>query len=163
MTTDERQTGTFTTRGGWWVVAQIPLLVAAYLIPLWAGRSEPLERLDWIAGAGLLLLGAGVLQSAAGLVALGPALTPFPRPLARGTLRTGGAYALVRHPIYTGILFMALGWSLYRHSLPGVGLDVLLFGFFDRKATREERWLVERFPGYPAYRRRVRKLIPWIY
>ena len=163
MATDEHQTDTFTARGGWWVVAQIPLLVAAYLIPLWTGRSEPLEQLDGIAGAGLLLVGAGVLQCAAGLVALGPALTPYPRPLARGALRTGGVYGLVRHPIYTGILFMALGWSLYRHSLPGVGFDILLFVFFDRKAVREERWLVERFPDYAGYRRRVRKLIPWVY
>ena len=34
---------------------------------------------------------------------------------------------------------------------------------FDRKATLEERWLLQTFPGYAAYRRRVRKLIPRLY
>lgn len=156
-------TQTFTERGGWWVLAQIPLLILGYLIPLWFGRSVTLAHLDVISVAGLILLGAGILQSAAGVVAMGRVLTPFPYPVEHGQLRTSGAYSLVRHPIYSGILFMALGWSLYRFSMPGVVFDVLLFVFFDRKAAREELWLIERFPGYEAYRQRVRKLIPGIY
>jgi len=153
----------FTGRGGWWVLAQIPLLIIAYLIPLRFGRAVPLEQLDLVSGAGLILLGAGILQSAAGVVALGRFLTPFPRPVEHGVLRTNGAYSLVRHPIYAGILFTAMGWSLYRFSIPGLAFDVLLFVFFDRKAAREEQWLIERFPVYEAYRKRVRKLIPGIY
>jgi protein-S-isoprenylcysteine O-methyltransferase Ste14 len=35
--------------------------------------------------------------------------------------------------------------------------------FADFKATREERWLRERFPDYPDYARRVRKLIPFVH
>jgi protein-S-isoprenylcysteine O-methyltransferase Ste14 len=35
--------------------------------------------------------------------------------------------------------------------------------FFDAKASVEERWLDQRFPQYRRYRRRVRKLIPFIY
>jgi protein-S-isoprenylcysteine O-methyltransferase Ste14 len=31
------------------------------------------------------------------------------------------------------------------------------------KVRQEEQWLLERFPGYAAYRRRVRKLIPFVY
>lgn len=156
-------TQNFTGRGGWWVLAQIPLLIITYLIPLWFGRAVPLEQLDLVSGAGLILLGVGILQSAAGVVALGRFLTPFPCPVEHGVLRTNGAYSLVRHPIYAGILFTAVGWSLYRFSITGLAFDVLLFVFFDRKAAREERWLIERFPGYEAYRQRVRKLIPGIY
>jgi protein-S-isoprenylcysteine O-methyltransferase Ste14 len=153
----------FSERGGWWVLAQFPLLIIAYLVPLWFGRQVSLAQLDFVSGAGLILLGAGILQSAAGVVALGRVLTPFPCPVDHGELRTSGAYSLVRHPIYSGILFMALGWSLYRFSIPGVVFDVLLFVFFDRKAAREEQWLIERYPAYVAYRHRVRKLIPGIY
>lgn len=160
---DKPGTKTFTERGGWWVLAQIPLLIIAYLMPLWFGRSVPFTHLDVISVAGLILLGAGILQSAAGVVAMGRVLTPFPCPVEHGELRTSGAYSLVRHPIYSGILFMALGWSLYRFSVPGVVFDGLLFVFFDRKAAREEQWLIERFPAYAAYRKRVRKLIPGIY
>ena len=83
--------------------------------------------------------------------------------LPESKLRTGGAYALVRHPLYTGILIMALGWSLMTHSLAGLVFDVMLFVFFDRKAAREEAWLAEKFPDYKAYSKRVKKLVPWVY
>jgi protein-S-isoprenylcysteine O-methyltransferase Ste14 len=36
-------------------------------------------------------------------------------------------------------------------------------GFFDLKARREEAWLLAAYPGYAAYRRRVRKLFPFVY
>jgi protein-S-isoprenylcysteine O-methyltransferase Ste14 len=151
--------GDFSARGGWWVLAQLPLLVAAYLVPPWTGAASS----DLLAGAGLLLVAAGALQAAAAALTLGRALTPFPRPLEQGTLRTRGLYALVRHPIYSGILLMAVGWSLHHHSPAGLAFDLLLFVFFDRKAAREERWLMERYPDYAAYRTRVRKLIPYLY
>ena len=153
----------FSAHGGWWVVAQFPLLILAYLIPDWTGRQLPLPELDWVAWLGLVLVVIGALQFAAGAVALGPALTPFPRPLKKAVLRTRGVYGLVRHPIYTAVLLMAIGWALYQHSPAGLAFDAVLFLFFDRKAAREEKWLVERFADYPAYRRRVKKLIPWIY
>jgi len=40
---------------------------------------------------------------------------------------------------------------------------VVLGGFFDLKSRREEAWLVAAYPGYAAYRARVRKLIPFVY
>jgi protein-S-isoprenylcysteine O-methyltransferase Ste14 len=106
---------------------------------------------------------AGALLTLTGVVSLGRWLTPFPQPLPESQLRTTGAYALVRHPLYSGILFMALGWSLYSLSVAGLAFDAVLFVFFDRKAAREEFWLADKFSGYAAYRRRVKKLIPWIY
>jgi protein-S-isoprenylcysteine O-methyltransferase Ste14 len=43
-------------------------------------------------------------------------------------------------------------------------LAALLLGcFFDLKARREEAWLLDAYPGYAAYRARVRKLVPFIY
>lgn len=154
----------FRERGGWWVVAQLPLLVLAYLMPLRYGRALPLEQLDLTAGAGVMLLVAGVLQAAVSMLTLGRGLTPYPRPLEGATLRTQGAYAIVRHPIYGGILFMSTGWSLFQHSLAGLGIAAVLLVFFDRKAALEERWLMQRFPEeYALYRQRVRKLIPGIY
>ena len=74
-----------------------------------------------------------------------------------------GAYSLVRHPIYSGIIFMALGWAAWRHSWATAGYVLLLFAFFDVKSRREERWLGEKFHEYGAYRQRVRKLIPFVY
>ncbi len=162
MTTQPDSDRGFSAQGGWWVAVQFPLLILAYLIPEWYGRALRLEP-DWVTGLGVLLLVTGALLFAAAAVTLGPALTPFPRPLKNAVLRTRGVYGLVRHPIYTAVLLMAIGWSLYQYSPLGLVFDAGLLLFFDRKAAREERWLVERFAGYPAYRRRVKKLIPWIY
>jgi protein-S-isoprenylcysteine O-methyltransferase Ste14 len=43
-----------------------------------------------------------------------------------------------------------------------LAVAVVLLGFFELKSRREETWLEERFPDYPAYRARTRRLIPWI-
>jgi len=69
----------------------------------------------------------------------------------------------VRHPIYFGLLLAALGISLFTLSPLRLLLTLLLGVFFDCKATREEKWLLERYPGYPAYQAKVRKLVPYLY
>jgi protein-S-isoprenylcysteine O-methyltransferase Ste14 len=51
------------------------------------------------------------------------------------------------------MVFFALGWAFRIHSWLTIGYAIILFAFFDIKARREERWLMEKFPGYPAYRR----------
>ena len=153
----------FGARGGWWVVVQFPLLLLAWLIPGWTGRVITGSLASMLMYAGLALLVVGALLTLTGVVSLGRWLTPFPQPLPKSQLRTAGAYALVRHPLYSGILIMAFGWSLYSNSVAGLVFDAMLFVFFDRKAAREEIWLAEKFSGYAAYRRRVKKLIPWIY
>jgi len=153
----------FAARGGWWVVAQFPLLLLAYLIPDWTGNHITGSLVSTLIHAGQALLIVGALLTSAGVVSLGRWLTPFPRPLPQSQLRTTGAYALVRHPLYSGILLMAVGWSLLSLSIAGLAFDAVLFVFFDRKAAREEIWLAGKFPDYAAYRQRVKKLIPWIY
>jgi protein-S-isoprenylcysteine O-methyltransferase Ste14 len=149
------------TRGGGWVLIQFPLLVLAYLIPQWTGGPFGLDRpLQWL-GASLLAL--GVLLTVLGMAALGRYLTPFPRPLAQARFRRTGAYGVVRHPIYSGIVLAAAGWSLLWLSAAGVVFALMLGVFFDRKAAREEAWLQRKFKPYRAYQRRVKKLIPWVY
>jgi protein-S-isoprenylcysteine O-methyltransferase Ste14 len=49
------------------------------------------------------------------------------------------------------------------HAWATLGYAILLLVFVDLKSRREERWLMAKFPGYTAYRRRVRRLIPYVY
>jgi protein-S-isoprenylcysteine O-methyltransferase Ste14 len=91
---------------------------------------------------------------------LGSNVTPLPKPKDEGTLVRTGLYAHMRHPIYTAFDLLAFGWALATASLPRLLLAVMLAAFFDAKANREEAWLVERFPEYPAYRKRVGKFLP---
>jgi protein-S-isoprenylcysteine O-methyltransferase Ste14 len=109
------------------------------------------------------LLLAGILLAATGALNLGRNLTPLPKPKENAPLIVAGAYRLVRHPIYSGITFMAFGWGMWLNSWLTVGYSLLLFAFFDVKSRYEERLLAEKFLEYAAYRKQVRKLIPFIY
>ena len=159
MSTKNRE---FAARGGWWVVAQVPVMLGALLAPLLWGAGS-FDRANAVQLAGAALTALGILMAAAGLASLGGALTPFPRPLATARLRQSGVYAWVRHPIYGGVILASLGWSMAWLSLPGILFSVPVALFFDRKSAFEERMLGARFPEYAGYARRVRKLLPWIY
>ena len=149
-------------RGEGWVAAQGVLLLAT-VAATFAGPNLPPGLRGPARGLGALglLVGGGFFL--AGVLDLGKNLTPLPRPKPGGALVTGGTYGVVRHPIYSGGLLAALGWALLRGRWLGLLASGALWVFFDAKATREEAWLAERFPDYPAYRRRVAKLVPGVY
>jgi protein-S-isoprenylcysteine O-methyltransferase Ste14 len=153
-------------RGEWYVVVQMLLIALVLLgprtLPGWPVWEPPY---GWIAtGAGAVLAVAGGALAAAGLFGLGQSnLTALPYPKDEATLVETGPYAIVRHPIYSGLVFGALGLGLFVHGWLTIGYATALFAFFDVKSRREERWLTERFPEYAEYRRRVRKLVPWVY
>lgn len=113
--------------------------------------------------AGLVLMGAGLLLALAGVWSLGDNLTAVPHPKDDAHLVAHGAYRLVRHPIYSGIILGAFGWGLLMNSWFTLLLALLLFLFFDTKSRREEQWLAEKYSDYGQYRKRVRKLIPFVY
>ena len=144
------------------MVAQIPVMLGAFLAPLVWGAAS-FDGANAIQAAGAALTALGTLLSLAGLAALGRNLTPFPRPPAHARLRQSGVYGIVRHPIYSGLILASLGWSVAWLSLPGLLFCVIVLLFFDRKSAFEEEFLRARFPEYPGYMLRVRKLLPWIY
>lgn len=155
------------TRGEWFVAAQLALMALVAVGPRSIGGMLggplplPLPRAARVAAV-LLWAGGGALLAAA-IAALGRALTPLPYPRSAAPLTQTGAYAIVRHPMYSGGLAVCLGWALHVQSALTLLYVVLLFLLLDAKSRREERWLAAKFPSYDAYRRRVRKLIPFIY
>lgn len=79
-------------------------------------------------------------------------------------LITTGPYAMARHPIYTGILIGALGTSLATCEWRCVLGMVLLALAFMMKMSQEEGLMMQTFPvDYPAYRRRVKALVPGVF
>ena len=78
-------------------------------------------------------------------------------------LVTTGPYALVRHPIYGGILLAVLG-SAVGQSVFWL-LPLIVYGpVFIRSARREERHLSEQFPeSYRAYEKRTNMLLPFVF
>jgi len=149
-------------RGEGWVLIQGFLLVAIAAAgstgPAWTGDLRVVT-----AGAGLCLIAAGAVLGVRGLADLRENLTPFPHPRDGARLVETGAYRLVRHPIYGGLIVGSAGWGLVTAAPLVLALAAVLFGFFDLKSRREEAWLAERFPGYAEYRARTKRFIPWAY
>lgn len=148
-----------------WVWGQLALFL---VVGLWApllpryvslGDLDPvLNRLDpdrirWL---GAPLMAAGLAIALWGVRSLGRSLTPGTEPLPGAPLVTTGAYAHVRHPIYTGIVLALAGYTLAWSNWI-LALIVLLASraYFNGKAKAEERWLVQRYPTYAAYIRQV--------
>jgi protein-S-isoprenylcysteine O-methyltransferase Ste14 len=80
------------------------------------------------------------------------------------TLVRTGPYAIVRHPIYTGIGFGMAGSAIALGNTFGIVvlLGVLLFLFF--RMGDEEKIMVEKFgKEYKEYEKKVRKFIPFLY
>lgn len=156
------QNNSFVSRGGIWVLAQVPLMLLAFIVPIrfGAGQFVPTDPVQMV---GVVVTGLGVALIAWSFASLGDALTPFPRPLDGVALHRQGAYRLMRHPIYTGVILASLGWALWWLSIGGIFCALLLAIFFDRKAAREEVWLREKYQDYPDYARRVKKFIPGVY
>jgi protein-S-isoprenylcysteine O-methyltransferase Ste14 len=156
------QNNSFVSRGGIWVLAQVPVMLLAFAIPVWQGRGHFTPAgLVPMGGVAVTLLGA--LLAAWGFASLGKALTPFPKPLADATLHRQGAYRFMRHPMYTSVMLVSLGWALWWLCEIGVLYVLVLAYFFDRKAAHEEIWLREKYSEYADYARAVKKFIPGVY
>jgi protein-S-isoprenylcysteine O-methyltransferase len=146
------------------------MLILVAFLGAWAARSAPVlgATRTWTPTPATEWLGAGV-------VLLGLVVTIWAR-LTLGSNWSGevtfkldhelierGPYRYVRHPIYTGILLMALGTATLQARLASflfcAGLLIgLLF-----KLRAEEELLTRHFPeAYPRYRERVRGLIPFV-
>jgi protein-S-isoprenylcysteine O-methyltransferase Ste14 len=78
-------------------------------------------------------------------------------------LIVSGPYALVRHPIYTGILAGFIGMAIAIGQVRGVIAFVLVFLVLWYKLRMEERWMRDQFGAhYEAYSRRVAALVPFV-
>jgi protein-S-isoprenylcysteine O-methyltransferase Ste14 len=134
------------------------IVVAALVGPGWPeALALPLRAVGAVAAL------AGVLVGIAAGRALGDALTPFPRPARSAALVERGPYRVVRHPIYAAGLLFFCGLSLVASPAALLGTAALAV-LWALKAAVEERFLLERYPGYAEYVRRVRyRLLPRVY
>lgn len=118
----------------------------------------------WISlWGGIVLVAAGAWLAYRGIDALGPNLSAAPKPAEGNRFVAEGIYARVRHPIYAGVIAVALGWAFFVVSPLALLVAVLLAAWLDLKSRREEAWLVERHPGYAEYRGRTARFVPGLY
>jgi protein-S-isoprenylcysteine O-methyltransferase Ste14 len=80
------------------------------------------------------------------------------------TVVSTGPYAIMRHPMYAGVLVMAVGVPLALGSWWGVLLIGLLMSVLVWRILDEERVLKTELPGYAEYTQRVRyRLVPHVW
>lgn len=147
----------------------IPMLAAAALIltPPFAGAEflfrRPLPASSGIRWCGCLLVFAGLGFSAWARLHLGRNWS------SRVTVKEGhelirsGPYALVRHPIYTGLLGALAGTALVENQWRALLALLLMCVSFWRKLRVEERLMRLTFPDqYPQYCAHTAALIPFL-
>jgi len=146
----------------------LPMLVGILLI---AGLVRVVKPLEFLAQP--LLNSVAPAWIAAALGVIGVALAIWARvTLGRNwsgvvTLKqdhelvTSGPYAMVRHPIYTALVLMFLGFSLLFDSVSAwLGLAFICYSFWI-KLKQEEALMIGQFPdSYPAYMQRTKRLFP---
>jgi protein-S-isoprenylcysteine O-methyltransferase Ste14 len=75
-----------------------------------------------------------------------------------------GPYALVRHPMYVGVLVMVIGVPLALGSLWGLAILALTTPVLIWRILDEEQFLKNDLPGYREYTQKVRyRLVPYLW
>ena len=139
------------------MLVQFVLLIAVVVLGVvlrGSGWGQPLLV------SGIILCVLGAVFGIAGAVVLGRNRTAFPRPRVNSELIQHGMYARVRHPLYTSVMLLALGWAFLWQSGSALIAALALIPFFHAKAKREEQWLRAKFPGYADYIKRVPRFLP---
>jgi protein-S-isoprenylcysteine O-methyltransferase Ste14 len=153
-------------RGEYWVIAQGVLLLVFALVPPNQPVFVDLGISAWLYTSWILTAIFGILAIiflGRSLLDLGQNLTPLPHPRDEGQLVKTGIYGLVRHPMYSGVIYLALAYASWQMSWVHLVGSIVLFVFFDAKSRKEEAWLTEKFSDYANYSSHVKKLIIWIY
>ncbi len=127
-------------------------VVLNILFPAWFSVGGPSTFLKVIS---IILLVPGVIVWAWSVILI---LTRVPK----GKLITDGPYALVKHPLYTGVSLLVLPWlGFLFNSWLGVFIGLVLYAGSRLFAPAEEIELAKTFGAdWEAYRQKVK--IPWL-
>lgn len=146
-----------------------PLLLAALLLALPDVPLAPLgERFLapalWPVRVGAALTAAGLLFTVWARRHIGKNWSAIVTIKEGHEFVASGPYAIVRHPIYTGLLVAFTGTALALGEWRGVLALAIVAWALWRKLRLEERWMHQHFGAdYQAYCRRVAALLPFIW
>jgi protein-S-isoprenylcysteine O-methyltransferase Ste14 len=145
-----------------WMVCAVSLLSFSSIPLPWVNeRFLPSGALYFWSGAAITA--GGLLFSIWGRRHLGKNWSQAVAVKKDHELITGGPYALVRHPIYAGLLLAFIGSAVARGEWRGLLAVALVFSALWHKLRLEEKWMRAQFgESYAAYARRVAALVPYI-
>ena len=114
---------------------------------------------EWLCYSGLFIAVVSALFGMMAILQLNTKLSPFPSPVIYGRLITNGAFRMSRHPIYTAIIFLGLGYAIYTSSIYKALITLMLFVLFYFKSKYEEKLLHLKFSEYQDYKKRTRRFL----
>lgn len=129
----------------------------------WAQRSSLTPRTTALGVIGLVFDLAGVAFAIWARITLGTNWSNVIALKESHELVQSGPYAIVRHPIYTGVLFATLGVALTIGSFASYLGFVFVLGALLIRICDEDALMAQQFPDQHAgYKRRTKVLIPFI-
>ncbi len=102
----------------------------------------------------LIICGSIIIITA--IIKLGRNISPLPRPRKDSDLKTTGIYAYARHPIYFGLILISIANPIFNYSIYKIILTILLMINLTLKIKLEEKYLLEKFPYYSNYKKKVK-------
>ena len=146
----------------------IPILLGGFLLAKGHRLSDPLNHrviphVEALAWTGAVLCIAGLAFCIWARFTLGRNWSGVVTLKGGHELITSGPYALVRHPIYTGLLTMFVATVIVLGHVAGIIAMPFVFVSLWIKLRHEEKLMLTKFPNeYAAYQQRVKRLIPFI-
>ncbi len=141
------------------VVIALVAALCMWLLSRWIPGLE--WSRTWRLGTGLLLLIAGLLVAAAGVLEFRRARTTVnpTTPQATSSMVRSGIYRHTRNPMYLGMLLVLTAWAAWLANPAAFAVVPAFVLYINRfQIEPEERILAELFAGeFDAYRRSVRR------
>ena len=134
---------------------------AALILATWlAGNPK-----SWQLVTGLLLMWAGLALRIWAVQALGPSFRTTVEVDADQRLVDTGPYRFVRHPSYTGVLLLAIGYGITANNwLALVIVLVVPLATMLRRISVEEATMADVLGApYQAYQQRTKRLLPGLW
>lgn len=115
--------------------------------------------------AGLVVVWLGLALRVWAVVTLGRSFSTFVQVEAGQTVVTRGPYHWVRHPSYTGLLLIALGFGIGAGNWLSLVICAVgpLIGLLPRIAVEESELAGALGEQYRSYQRRTRRLVPGVW
>jgi len=115
--------------------------------------------------AGLLVMWIGLVVRIWAVLTLGGSFSTFLQAEAGQTVVTHGPYRRVRHPSYTGLLLIALGFGISAGNWLSLAICAVipLAGLLPRIAVEESELVLVLGDQYSDYQRTTHRLIPGLW
>lgn len=147
-------------------------LVILSNVMLWSGylsirlnfNFKMILEIESLSILGFVMVLSGALLSFYGKIQMRESWSAYTKPNEKIVIVDKGLYSIVRHPIYLFSIIMTIGTFLVFPFYWNLMCAVLMILLYILKMKSEEKMLINLFPQYKNYIKRVKyRLIPFLY